>query len=144
MVVDVCPLPGAGRNRPLPLLLPPTMFRLRIISSVENLQKLFLWWGLPHTSFLCLLMLFFGLNILPQTWQTNTWPLCCQIWFWLSVGKDLIALSQTLKGWTLSLTFALFPHTDHIQKQHELSHKRALYTSGSRCQKMSTPLYVQN
>ena len=37
-VEDACPLPGAGQNRPLPLLLPHT-FRLRTISS---------WWSLPH------------------------------------------------------------------------------------------------
>ena len=38
MVQYVCPLPGAGQNCPLPLLLPLT-FRLRMICSMVVLAK---------------------------------------------------------------------------------------------------------
>ena len=34
MAEDVCPLPGAGQNHPLPLLLPPLTFRLSMIYSM--------------------------------------------------------------------------------------------------------------
>ena len=71
MVEEVCPIPGAGQNHPLPLLLPFT-FRLWMISSMmdlpmEKLQKLFLWLYLQHKSFLCPLMLWLGLNPCRQT-----------------------------------------------------------------------------
>ena len=36
----------------------------------------------------------------------------------------------------------LLTHTDHIQQQHEFPHKPALDIFMSRCQLMSTPLYV--
>ena len=39
-----------------------------------------------------------GLAFLSQPLQTNTWQLCCKILCWLSVCKDLKALSQTLQG----------------------------------------------
>ena len=93
------------------------------LPHIEKLQKLFLWWGLPHTSFLCLLMLLLVLNFLPQSLQTNTWPLCCNIVWCLGVGKDLKALSQTLQWWTLYLSCALSTETELIQQQHELPHK---------------------
>ena len=44
---------------------------------------------------------------LQQTLHTNTWPLFCQILFWLGGGKDLKALSQTLRGSTLSPSIVL-------------------------------------
>ena len=39
---------------------------------MEKQEKLFLWWGLPHTSFLCLLMLLLGLNLLPHPCRQTT------------------------------------------------------------------------
>ena len=42
----------------------------------------------------------------------------------------------------LSLSYALSPHTDPIQQQHDFLYKPALATCRSRCQKMSTPLHV--
>ena len=123
VVEDYYPLPGAGQKCPLPLRIPLT-FILRMISLIvvpphiiEKLQKLFLWRGLTHTSFLCLLILLLVLNFLPKPLQTNTCPMCCQILWWLGVGKDLKALSQTLQGWTLSLSCALSLHTDPIKQQ---------------------------
>ena len=59
-----------------------------------------------------------------------------------SICKDVKALSQTLKGWTLSLSCALSPHTDPIQQQHDFPHKPALNTCMSSCQQMSTPICV--
>ena len=41
------------------------------------------------------------LNILPQS--TKTWPLCCWILCWCSIGNDLKAWPQTLQGWPSSL-----------------------------------------
>ena len=124
----------------------PHTFRLRMISSMVVLApdgevaKTLLWWGLPHKSLLCLLMMLLGLNFLTQPLQANTWPLCCQILCWLE--KDLTTLSQTLQGWTFSLPCALSPHTDPIQQQHDFPHKPTLDTCRSRCQQMSTPLHV--
>jgi hypothetical protein len=43
---------------------------------------------------------------------------------------------------TLSLSYALSPHTDPIQQQHDFLYKPALNTCRSRRQKMSTPLHV--
>ena len=65
--------------------------------------------GLPHKSLLCLLLLLFVLNFLPQPLQTNTWSLCRQTLCWLGAGKDLKALSQTLPRWNLFLSCALVP-----------------------------------
>ena len=59
MVEDVFPLPGAGQNCPLPLLLPLT-FRLRMISSMVVFAPLLVV-RLATQSFLCLLMLLLGL-----------------------------------------------------------------------------------
>ena len=42
----------------------------------------------------------------------------------------------------LSLSFALSPHTDPIQQQHDCPHKPALNTCRSSCQQMSTPIHV--
>ena len=45
MVEDVCPLPGAGQNRSLNLLLPPDV-QIEddlIMPDMKKLQKLFLW-----------------------------------------------------------------------------------------------------
>ena len=75
---------------------------------------------------------------------------CC--WGWTSchnpcrqthgICKDLKALSQTLQGWTLSLSCVLSPHTDPIQQQQDFPHKPALHTCRARCQQISTPLHV--
>ena len=136
---DVCPLPGAGQNRPLPLLLPPKRSdwgwypQWWSLPHMEKWQKLFLWWGLPHTCLLCQFMLFLGLNFLPQPLQANTWPLCFQILCWLGICKDLTALSQTLQGLTLSISCALSPHTEPIQQQHNFPCQPALDTCRSRC-----------
>ena len=62
------------------------------LPHMENWQKLFLWWGLPYTSLLSLLMLLVGLNFLPHPLQAahghcaaifyagsafaKTWKLC--------------------------------------------------------------------
>ena len=138
---DVCPLPGSGQSRPLLLLLPSYVQieddllncgpcpnrRSGKISSCDDAC---------HTQACCLLMLFLGLNFLPQPLLANTLPLCCQILCWLSICKDLKALSQTLQGWILSLSCALSPHTDPIQRQHDFPHKPALSTCRSSCQQM--------
>ena len=143
MVEDACSFPGAGQNCPLPLLL-PLMFRLRMIFSMVVLaepgevKKLFLCWGLPHTRFFCLLMLLLVLIFLPQPFKTYTLSLCCHILCFLGAGKDLKAMSQTLQGWTLSLSCASSPNTDSIQQQHEFPNKPGLNTCTSRCQQMST------
>ena len=42
----------------------------------------------------------------------------------------------------LSLSCALSPHSDPIQQQHDFPRKPALDTCRSRCQQMSSPLYV--
>ena len=91
----------------------PHTFRLRMISSMV---VFILWWGFPHTSLLCLLMLLLGLNFLQQPLQANTLPLWCQILCWLGICKELKALSQTLQGWTLSLSCppTLIPSSDNI------------------------------
>ena len=103
VVEDVCPLPGTGQNRPLPLLLPPHIqikddSQWWSLPHMEKFQKLFLLRGLSQTSFLSLLLLLFVLNFLPQPLQTNTWLLWFQTLCFLGVGKDLKALSQTLQG----------------------------------------------
>ena len=101
------------------------------LPHIEKWQKLFLRWGLHNTSFLCLLMLLLGLNFLLHALQANTWPLWCQIFSWLGIGKDLKALSQTLHGWTLPLP-----------PSYEFPHKPAIDTCRSRCPQMSNPLHV--
>ena len=108
----------------------------------EVAKKIFLRWGFPHTSLLCLLMLLLVLNFLPQSLQASTLQLCCQIVCWQGIFKDLKALSHTLQGWTLSLCWDLSPHTDPIQQQHDFPHKPTLDTCRSRCQQISTPLHV--
>ena len=42
----------------------------------------------------------------------------------------------------LSLSCALSPHTDLIQRQHDSPHKPAFNTCRSSCQQMSTPIHV--
>ena len=87
-------------------------------------------------------MLLLGLNFLPKPFQANTWPLCCNFLCWLGICKDMKAFSQTLQGWTLSLSCALSPYTDPILQKHDFPHKPALETCRSRCQHMSTSLHV--
>ena len=55
-------------------------------------------------SILRLWMLMLVWSFLPQPLQTNTWPICCQIMCWLSIGKDLKSFSQTLQRWSLFLS----------------------------------------
>ena len=55
-----------------------------------------------------------------------------------SFGTDITGVNLN----PLSLSCALSPHTDHIQQQHDFPHKPDLNTCRSRCQEMSTPLYV--
>ena len=86
-----------------------------------------------HLCIHSLLWLLFELNFLPKPLQANTWPLCCHILCWLGICKDLTALSQTLQGWTLSLSCDLSPHTDPIHQQHDFPHKPALNTCRSSC-----------
>ena len=82
--MDVCPLLGAGQNRPLPLLLPP---HVQIEDDLLSGGPCPTWRSgknsscgeACHTSLLCLFMLLLGLMFLPQLLQANTWPLCCQI-----------------------------------------------------------------
>ena len=117
-VEDVCPLSGAGSDWgwfPQWWSLPHS----------EKWQKLFLWWGLPNRSLLCILMLLLWLNFLPQPLQASTLQMCCQILCWLSICKDLKALSQTLQGLTLPLSCA---PCAPIQQQHNFPHKPALNT----------------
>ena len=145
-VEDVCPLPGAGQHSPLPLLLPPTCSawgwspQCWSLPRMQKWQKL--WWGLPHTRFLCLLTLLLGLNYFPQPLQANTWPLCCQILCWLGICKDLKALSQTLQECALSLSCTLSPYSDLIQQHHHFPNKHALDTCRSMHQQISSPLHV--
>ena len=115
MVEDVCHLYGACQNNFLPLLLPPQvqieedLLTGGICPSWISLQKLFLWWGLPTASFLCLLMLLLVLDFLPKPLQTSTWPLCCQILCILGSqewNEDFLNLSlniESLKSWVLTL-----------------------------------------
>ena len=51
--------------------------------------------------------------------QTNTWPMCCQIFCWVCVGKDWKSLSQTLQRWILSLSVShcFHPATTWIPQQ---------------------------
>ena len=64
--------------------------RINLKIYMEQFQKLFLWRGLPRTSFFCLLMLLLVLNLLPQYLQTNIWQLCCQILYWIGVNPLLL------------------------------------------------------
>ena len=82
-------------------------------------------------------MLLFVLNFLPQTFQTITWSLYCQIVCCLGVPNTLKVFSQTLHVWTLSLLCAFSYHTDHIQQQHDFPHEPALAIFRS-----TTPLNV--
>ena len=67
MIEDVCPLPGAGQVRPLPLLLPPHV-------HIEDSMVI----HVPHGKLaktipiVCLLIMLLGLNFLPQPLQSNT------------------------------------------------------------------------
>ena len=116
------------------------------LPNMEKWQKLYLWWGLSHTSQLCLLMLLLGLNFLPQPFQANTWPLQCTVlptFFLLARHfQRLETLSQTLQEETYLYHALCPPHTDPIQQLNDFPHKPALDTCRSRCQKMSTLLHV--
>ena len=83
-----------------------------------------------------------GLNFLPQSLQANTLLLCCRILCWLNICTDLKVLSQTLQGWTHSLSCALSRHTDPIKQQHDFPQKLALNTRRYSCQQKSTPIHV--
>ena len=48
-----------------------------VLAQMKKL--LFLWWGLPYTSFLWPLMPLLGLHFLQNPFQTNTWPQCCLV-----------------------------------------------------------------
>ena len=95
MVEDVCPLPGAGQNRPLPLLLPP---QVQIEDDLLNGEFAKALEACHNNLLVSVGAVFLGLNFLPQTLQTNTWPLCCPILFWLSVGKDLNPCNRHYRG----------------------------------------------
>ena len=119
MVKGVCPLPGAGQNRPLPFLLPPhTQIVDDLLAPHGEVAKVLTMVKLA-THKLLVLMLLLVLNFLPQPFQKNIWPMCCQIVCWLGVGNDSKALSHTLQGLTLSLSCAaLVSHTYLIQQHH--------------------------
>ena len=100
---DVYPLPGAGQNRPLPLLHHPYV---QIEDDLLNGSPCPTWRSgkisscgqTCHTQAYCVLMLLLGLNFLPQPLQANTLPLCCKILCCLGICKDLTVLCQTLQG----------------------------------------------
>ena len=117
----------------------PHTFRLRMISSMVVLAphgyvaKTLLVVRLATHKLIVSVDAVVGVEFLATTLAENTWPLCCHNLCWLGVGKDLKALSQTLQGWTLSLSCDLSPHSDPIQQQHEFPHKPALKNCRTFC-----------
>ena len=134
MVRDICPLPVAGRNSPLPLLIP------HHVHIEEDLLDggLCPTWRSSSCGDACVCWCFcWYWTFCQKTLHTNTWPMFFQIVCWLGVGKDFKVLSQTSQGWTISLScdfyffktsghstwrkYVLIPNTDPIQKKHEFS-----------------------
>ena len=143
MVDDVCLLPKAGQKHPIPLPFPPhvQIEDNAIMPHMEKLQKLFLWWGLPHTSLLCMLMMLL-VDLLATTLADQHITTVLPKFLRFRRCQNSKALSHTLQGWPFSLSFALYIHTDPIQQQHEFPHKPALNTCRTSCQQMSTLLHV--
>ena len=89
MAKDVCPLPGASQNRPLPLLLSPQnqieddLLNGGTCPTWRSWKSSFCGKACPTQASCACWCNCWGLNFLPQYLQTNTWPLCCQVLCWL-------------------------------------------------------------
>ena len=102
MVKHVDHFPGDSQKLPLLILFPVAL------SGLGKFQKFFQWRGLPHTSFLCLFILFVGLKLLTITIAVKHRATALPNLVLVSVGKDLKASSQTLHGQTFSVSFVLY------------------------------------
>ena len=80
----------------------PHTFRLKMISSMmvpaphgknSSCVEAF------HTQAYCVCWgCFLGLNLLPQPFQANIWPLCCQILCWIGICKNLKRCHRHYRG----------------------------------------------
>ena len=112
---DICPCPGAGQNRPFPLLPPNPTWRSCKSSS----------WGDAYN----------------QKASCACWC-CCWPWTYCHnpcrqthgyCAANLCAGYEFEKTQNLSFLWALSPHTDPIQQQHEFPHKPTLHILKSMC-----------
>ena len=85
---------------------------------MEKWQKLLLGWSVPHTSFFSVDAVV-RVELLSKTLAEQHMATLLPNFCLLSVGKELKAFSQTLQGWTFSLSCALSPQNDSIQQQQE-------------------------
>ena len=147
-VEDVCPLPGAGQNRPLPLLLPP---HVQIEDDLLNGSPCPTWRNAKKSSWVRL--------VTHKLIVSVDAVVGVELFATTLAGKDIATMLpnfvlarhlQRLESFVtditgvnlLSLSCALSPHTDSIQRQHDFPHKPALNTCRSSFQQMNTPNHV--